>query len=200
MLDHDELPDDIEVEDAIKRLDRDFGPWRASLSAAQIAELRAYQGIGYWRINSILRESAEAAAFDEETLRKVDLSLEAIDSAIAAGRLDDTVRVYRGLRDAPSVLGVEDLDTLVGRPVGDRAYVSTSIDPEVADRIASPSQDGIVIEIRLEAGQAAAWLPLAGEKARRSEAELLLPRRTQVLVEGVARGAGTPMIRSTVVV
>src|SRR5690348_11754020 len=139
-----------DVAEMAKALDEDFAAWRKSLRASEIAELRSYQGIGYWRINSVLRDVNDAASFDSDALRRVDIAIEALDNVISRGHLARPVWAYRGFGNAHIVLGVGDLRDLLGKPIGDYGYVSTSIDPDVALRIAMPSADPMIVEMKLQ--------------------------------------------------
>jgi ADP-ribosyltransferase exoenzyme len=178
------------------QLDEDFSEWLASLRPSELAELRLYQGVGYLRVNGELRGTIPA---EGEALRRVLLSIEDIDSAIEKGRLMRDVCVYRGIRRALEVFGVASLDELVGQTARDPGYMSTTVDADVAVRMVLDGDDPAVIELRVGAGEHAAWLGLAGQRSRRGEAELLLRRRTGLLVDEIAALGDLPMIRATVV-
>ena len=102
--------------------------------------------------------------------------IEALDSAIAKGSLDEPTLVYRGFSgdSLPS-------DNLAGATVSDRAYLSTSVEASVARDFAGPN--GTVAEMRLPKGSQGLWL---GGKAALSgfgsEGEFLMGRNSRFRV------------------
>jgi hypothetical protein len=189
---------DEELRALASRLDRDCADWQRALSYLERAELRLYQGTGYLTINALLRDEVSAAAPDAERLARIETSIEVIDGAIAKGQLQSDLVVYRGLRDPDAVFGVS-LAALRDKIINEPAYTSTSLDPEVALRMTVTAPAPVLVELHLSAGQQAAWLALAGERRRRSEYELLLPRRLRIKISGVDVRGSVRLIRGTVV-
>jgi hypothetical protein len=182
-----------------RELDEDFAEWRRSLSYSEVAELRLYQRTGYLTTNPILRDEVSTADYDEGALSRIEMSIDAIDTAIAKGKLHSGLKVYRGLRDPQAVFGVADLAALNGQVINEPAFVSTSLDREVALRMTVTSPSPVLAQLHLDAGQAAAWLALAGDRHRRSEYEILLPRRLRIKIQGVDMHASIPSIQGSVV-
>jgi hypothetical protein len=51
-----------------RQLDGDFAEWHRALTFSEIAELRYYQGIGYLRVNPLLRDEIDPSEIDEGAL------------------------------------------------------------------------------------------------------------------------------------
>jgi ADP-ribosyltransferase exoenzyme len=192
-LDPDECPP---IAETVAQLDEDFTEWLARLRHSEVAELRLYQGVGYVRINGVLRDTVPA---EGEALRRVLLSIEGIDSAIMKGRLERPVCVYRGIRDSLAVFGVNSLEELLNEVARDPGYMSTTVDSTVALGMVEPRDGAAIVKLHVPAGQHAAWLPMAGQPSRRRELELLLARRSAFRVEEIATLGGLPMIRGAMV-
>jgi hypothetical protein len=186
------------VKNTARQLDSDFADWLRSLSHSEIAELKLYQGTGYLTINPLLRDEVSAASYDEAALFRWEGTIEAIDSAIAKGSLQSDLRVYRGLRDPEAVFGVADVSALANEVINEPAFLSTSLDAEVALRMTVTSPTPLLLQLDLRAGQTAAWLALAGDQRRRLEYELLLPRRLRIRIRSVNTGGGTPSLEGSV--
>jgi hypothetical protein len=185
-----------DLEELAKELDAHFQEWRDSLTPAEIAELKSYQGFGFERVNRILRKLDHPSALSEYAVRAADLAIEKLDSAIAKGSTPRDLTVYRGVVDAEKTFGVGVLPGLTpGDLYTDLGYLSTSLSREAAIRKAGTSPNAMLIAIDVDAGHPAAWLACVGKKVLRDEMELLLPRRTRLSFVDLSGGGKLPMIR-----
>lgn len=139
---------------AARELDEDFDAWAAGLLEDERAALSYYQFGGYEELNKALRAlgSPEPApedthfieSFSDEELDELMQRAEAIGRAIGKARLPDSVRVYRGFRDR-AFLKYFATDELVGRAFHDKAFVSSSIARERAERFVE-REKGFLLE------------------------------------------------------
>jgi hypothetical protein len=182
-----------------RQLDEDFAAWDKSLTHSERAELRNYQALGYLRVNPVLRDEIDPSVYDEQTRGRLELTIDALDTAISRGALRFCLTVYRGLRQPLDVFDVDHLGDLVGETFTDPAYVSTSLDLDVAAGMTASAPSTALLALLLQADQPAAWLSLAGDRRRRHELELLLPRGTSVSVEAVESDTSRSMIRAKVI-
>jgi hypothetical protein len=164
--------------------------------------LNAYQGNGYGNLNDALRSlggdatEAEIAAFmqtgpgggpggyspphaelvaEEVTALRADLDAAFADDSAVVTR---PFRVTRGSQGVAAFLP----ETLVpGTVIRDPGYLSTTTDPEVADRfILFGGDDAALFDITVPAGARA--LQVTGREAGDAEREALLPRGTELRV------------------
>lgn len=187
-----------ELEARALQLDQDFAAWRGSLTFAEVAELRLYQATGYLTTNPLLRDEVSVSAYDEQALARLERAIAVIDSAISKGSLLSELVVYRGLQDPRTVFGIEDIGSLAGQVFSEPAFSSTSLNPEVALGMTVTASHPVLVELQLAAKQPAAWLHLAGDRRRRREYELLLPRRLSITIHEVDETAAVPVIRGSV--
>lgn len=187
------------MRDLAKQLDDDFAEWSRGLTFTERAELKLYQATGYLKLNSLLRGEVAASQYSAEALEKIDVQLETIDGAIEKGSLMGDIRLYRGLRDWEQVFGVPDLESLVGHEFNEHGYFSSSIDPKVATGMTVMGVRPTLFVVDAPGGSEAAWLSLAGDRRRREEFEVLLPRRRRVKIEGVGAYGDVPTIEGRLI-
>jgi hypothetical protein len=147
-------------------------PWRRSLDATERAAIDAWRGPASFDIARGLRAGTIAA----EDAPIVD----ALDGALATARTPFALVVWRGIRDR-AALG----RLIPGEVVTDAAFVATATRKRAARGFAGGAR-GMVLEIRVPAGTAAAWLKGLGPAAFRDQPELLLARGTRFRVVSVA--------------
>lgn len=164
----------------LNRLNLEGAPdYLGSLSADELDALHAYEGSGYARINSYLRQGYTDAG-TEATQRLKD-RIRHIDAAMAkAPKLARPVTTWRGaeMSAAPEV----------GSIISDAAFVSTSTNTETADGFLRGIDKGrrFLLKIDSPAGTRAVWMPtIGGDHA--SELELLLPRGSRFEVVAIDR-------------
>lgn len=147
-------------------MDEEFDAWEQGLNTDESMAIRWYTGTGYEEINEALREG-----------RELELETKWIDSALkkSPGFKEDTV-VFRGLTGDPM------LDT--GDEFTDKGYISTSINPVVAEGFANQDAigGGVMFEINVPKGHPAAYVSDIGGNS--SEFETILPRDTQLRITG----------------
>lgn len=140
----------------------------APATADELSALEDYAGNEYLAINSHLR--GEFRTPDANVKR----SVRQLDSLISKSTISEPVRVYRGIAARVQ-------DVRVGEVFGDKGFVSTSMNADVARQFA----EGLLLRINVPAGTNAVHVP--GD-----ESELLLPRGSRFKVTGVRRVAGEP--------
>lgn len=104
--------------------------------------------------------------------------------------LPEPIRLYRGQRSINRVFGTE---TRIERILEAESFLSTTIYRAVAlEEFTSPPGPGgpVLLEIEVAAGTPGLWLPPAGEPTLAYQGELLLPRRTRIVVRGERQDAG----------
>jgi hypothetical protein len=184
---------DAELEALAKAVDTDFAQWVESLTPGEKAELRYYQGFGYDRINPALR-SLQRATTDPEALRKIDIAIEKIDSAISKGATARDLTVYRGVADSSLTLGSPIDSIALGSTFRDPAYLSTSLSPRAALVKAGTRPAPAVMQIDVPSGTPAAWFGTLGKKTYRAEYELLLSRESTIEVLDLGTCESLPML------
>lgn len=149
-----------------------YKAWGDGISAAHDSALGQYQG-GSSKLNRGLRGSEER--------RPLDIALtDRLDAALAATPpLKEPITVYRGMPlvfdEAKALLN----SWQVGGEYGDPGFLSTSLDKNTAWE--EFGVGGVTMELRLPAGQKAAYMQARQNSPSRfdHEQELLLPRDTR---------------------
>lgn len=126
----------------------------------------------YQEFQRVAREESDDALMVE----RADI----LDVLIERHRLAQRVLVYRGVRNAPKVFGLDTsaLSDLIGQTVPLSGYFATSVHRAVAasEFTRPPSGDGpALLEVEVPAGTPALWIPPLGDGA-------LAPRRATALV------------------
>jgi len=130
-----------------------------------------YSGNAFSGINATLRRKHRWESDDQREIART------MDRAIAdVPPLEESIIVYRGVSGA----ALEQMND-IGKVVQDDGFVSTSVSPGVA--LDFGSKDA-VLQILIPAGQRA--LPMGDLSLTKFEAEILLPRSTQMRVVGVS--------------
>ncbi len=151
-------------------------PHAALYTPEETDQIRRY--MSEYSINKRLRD--EQSLYSNERNQML-----ALDSAIAKSHLQRNVLLLRNVRSGAWLNSLEK-----GSEFTDRAYVSTTISSEQADR---PGFGGVRMEIRAKKGQnAAAVAPLHSDYA--VQREVLLPRGSRFRVLSVQRNGPRPKV------
>ena len=143
-------------------------PWAGSLTEAEGAAIADYKEAGGREINAALRGDLESPALRRKARRIAD--------AVARAQAPDDLALFRGVGGVEAArlasLAVDD----VWQPA---AFTSTTLDPDIAERLADSGQ---VITIRVRRGQAGvAYIhPFPGYRYRQYEA--LIQHGTKFIV------------------
>lgn len=156
------------------------------------AAIRRYQALDrtYELVATILRDPSSADRLTTAQLDLVDRIVRVLTNVTLRWSLPEPVRVYRGQRSLERVFGAGDRP---GRTIRPATFLSTTISRSVAlDEFTAPTGPGgpALFEIDVPAGTPALWLPPIGDPELAYQGELLLPRRTGLLVRGEREEAG----------
>lgn len=162
--------------------------WAAPLSAAELNDpdkmkeiVTDYYGdLGYKRLNSLLRSESGLEALNGDDMYAVSV----LDDLVAADSAQTPTKLYRGL----SAEWAADLD--VGVEIVDNAFVSTSLNPTVAEGFLNEAGKGpnaVIMEITAAPGTPAYFMSGVREydPAEGSEQEVILGRGTRIRVTDV---------------
>lgn len=165
--------------DAMAWIEQHFAGWTQDLTVVEREALVDYKGVGYRKLNHALRAEDLSEAQAEQ--------VRAIDLALARAPLPEAVVVYRAV--VATGLGYA-LDYLEGAQITDDAFLSTTLIVAIAENFLSDAdeEDAVLAEITVTAGTPVGPLDLVQSA---SEAELLLPRQTQLRVQKVMPARGT---------
>lgn len=125
-----------------------------------------YSGHQFQEINASLRGVEHKG---QQTIKadRIAAVVGHLDAALAKVRIQDPVVTYRGAAGRPDVMAMKPGDV-----IHDKAYVSTSIDKNVAHEFASNADNGVVFSITSPAGTKIGAIPSQFS----SEKEMLLGR------------------------
>lgn len=163
---------------------RSFSKWAGSLSDEEEQAVSTYTSAMYGPINRGLRDG-DLDKEDAETVKR-------LDGILSRGKVPEDMIVFRGISD-PEVLG--DLKGWQGKIFEDRAYVSTTLAPEIAERFA----DAALFRIRVPKGAKAGYIGAVFEEEDGGEQELLLPRGTKIKINGYGEKEGRVVIEAEVI-
>jgi hypothetical protein len=140
--------------------------------------LLEYRSTSYQDINNLLRHGF-TDDYDEDTVRGW---IGQIDQVMESSRLNADVTTMRGMIDASGIFGdaFEGDDDLTGYEWTEDAYVSTTVDSDIADHFG----EGMIMHITVPAGVEAVQLSRLSEPSFTDEAELLLRRGLKMRVTG----------------
>lgn len=156
---------------AVSYVQDDYGP----LTDEQIGAISEYQSQDMYReVNGALRRDEPLSAELADLRDQLDSVFE--DDRIY---LEEDVVVFRGA-------AIDTSEIKQGDVYQDKGYLSTSADPAVAVRFSST-----VVAITVPKGYPAAYLPALGMSG---EAELLLPRDTNIVIDEVKGSAVTARV------
>lgn len=164
----------------------------ASLTADEVEAVRRYQGRDrtYELVAAVLRNPKSSDDLTEEQADLVDRIVRLLSAATRRWRTPFSMPVYRGQRSLDQVFGA---GPRVGRTIQPTTFLSTSIYRDVAlEEFAAPPGPGgpALLELVVPAGTYGLWLPPIGDPELAYQGELLLSRRTRVLVRGEREEAG----------
>lgn len=165
--------------------------------------LSFYAADGYYHINDGLREDTVLGSPEGGTIR-------AIDEAMAKSKLTQDIIVHRGVKSL-AMFGPENRkrSDLTGLEFVERAYSSTTADPNVADEFFGEDVrgEGAILNIRVPAGVGAIQLselgptpPPDGYRPYEEEAEMLLDRGLTFRIVGDRVAGGRRHLDAEVVV
>lgn len=179
-------------EDLAARLTEDARAVTAAFTAEEVAAVRRYQGLDrtYALVAAVLRNPGTADDLTDEQADVVDTIVRVLSVATRRWRVSVPVKVFRGQRSLARVLGAE---PRVGRTIQPAMFLSTSISRDVAVRefAAPPGPGGAALfEVSVPAGTRGLWIPPIGDPELAYQGELLLPRRTRLVVRGEREEAG----------
>lgn len=156
------------------------GKWSKDLSAHESNAVNAYTSSLYGPINSLARSGKAPEGYDKKGLEQTQTHL---DSALGKAKLAEPVTVYRGIGDVKS-LGLSEAN-LKGAVIHDKACLSTSLTPGVAEKFAG--KGGAVLKITAPAGAHGASMAGLGMKHNAKEKEVLFARNSKLTVTGHSR-------------
>jgi len=179
-------------EDLAARLTEDARGVTEAFTAEEVAAIRRYQGLDrtYALVAEVLRNPGSADDLTDEQADVVDTIVRVLSAATRRWRVPVPVQVFRGQRSLARVFGAE---ARVGRTIQPAMFLSTSISRDVAvQEFAAPPGPGgaALFEVSVPAGTRGLWLPPIGDPALAYQGELLLPRRTRLLVRDEREEAG----------
>lgn len=151
--------------------------WAKGLSTKESGAVQGYSSSLYQEINGLHRHDKVSAGYDKASMRSISASM---DKALDRASLKEPTTVYRGVSSIKA-LGL-DPKSLVGGVIHDKAYLSTSLTPKIAERFTSKSKDGAVLRIKAPAGSKGA--SVAGLTNRKDEHEVLFHRGSKVRITG----------------
>ena len=146
-----------------------FSDWKAALGDDRELALEQYASSAYSQINHYLR--FKDFELDAGGVRRLQL----LDSALDSARMPESVTAYRGFY---SQWYIENFDRLTGTIVTDEAFVSTSLDPAIAENFSRAGFGSIFAEVRIPESAKAAYI----SHIYSNEAEILIARGTQFRV------------------
>ena len=154
--------------------------------------VESYAGIHYESINNYWRGSYKPPTGEGEVFVMEVTAV--VDHEIAMNKLSETTTLYRGISHGNLAANAE---KLVGRTIDSPAFVSTSIDRNIAEQFAR-GQSGSLFVITAPAGTSALSMNSIREFESK-EKEYLLPRNQKFRVDRVERQNGRPIIHATVI-
>ena len=145
-----------------------------------------------------LEEYQVSSAIMNNRLRAGDMKsdgykIKDIDQAIGKSKLPDNVLLFRGIdKEGFKALGIKsnseaDLKELVGKPLSDKAYMSTTADRAIMEKFVQSPAGGAGVGIIIKASKGANALPVSagnGQYGNR-ESEFILPRNATLKITGV---------------
>lgn len=170
------LAGDEALASAPHSIERDTG-----LSDDESRALRNYRSITYSGINRRLRSGNTDIndKADEAQQRAID----GIDSAMSASQLPQPVETYRGVFDEGNMFGGRLAGDMTGMEWREDAYMSTTVDLNVAEGFSDDGDGAVLMHITVPAGTGAVQLSSAsGGNTVHAEAELLLQRGLRLRV------------------
>lgn len=167
------------LDDAGKFGDKFYGEWLKSLSAEEKEAIRIYTGNDYTKINNYLRGIAgDLDGVDPKVV-------ENLNSALSKAKVPYNMTVYRGTDLFPfedlyelNWNGGIDCDTLIGKTVSDKAFMSTAILEN------SSFNKEVLWTINIPAGSNAAYI--ASLSKYPAEAELLFNSGQSMVIKEAA--------------
>lgn len=170
-------------------IDSHYGEWKNNLSPAQEKAMRFYQSPGFALMNGQLRgldpkDIKADVSFNEADLARARKASKDLASAIRkAPPLEEPMTVYRGF--SADQFG----DLSPGMELKDKAFVSTSLTPDVAavGRATRPATAEIV-------------LPKGAKAAAGSSRELVLPPGSKFRVVETSTRKGIPHVKLELVI
>lgn len=175
-----------------KRLAESARTVTASLTEEEVEAVRRYQGRDrtYELVAAVLRNPRSSDDLTEEQADLVDRIVRVLSAATRRWRTPASMPVYRGQRSLDQVFGA---GPRVGRTIQPATFLSTSIFRDVAlEEFAAPPGPGgpALFEVVVPGGTQGLWLPPIGDPELGYQGELLLPRRTRLLVRAEREEAG----------
>jgi hypothetical protein len=182
-------------------LDGHFAGALGTLTAREHAALAAYQGTDrlYDRINGLLR-GGPVSSDPGEAGRLADL-IDNLYSAIGKGDVPDGITVWRGLRDRTRLFGTDPDEPLVGAEIVLDGFTSVSVYEHVArGGFLSPGGPPALLQLQLQPGLHAAWMPTSGDPDMAWQGELLLASPVTMTVEDRDWEPATTTTRETLII
>lgn len=162
-----------------------YSKWAGGLSEQHEAAVQAYTGTEYMAVNDHLRGFGD----DEEAARLV----KHLDAAIKkAPPAPDDLVVYRGV----ARLDDAELDFKVGQTFTDKAYMSTSMNRDVAQGFLDGDKTAL-LEIKVPKGTRGAYVDMVSDHD--NEQEFLLPRATKLKIVAIKGKGSKAVIQAEVV-
>jgi pyruvate/2-oxoglutarate dehydrogenase complex dihydrolipoamide acyltransferase (E2) component len=148
----------------------------------EITALRRYKGAGYRDINGYLRGGpATGTAADD---------VRYLDTALNRAKLQQDVRVYRGVKFEGQRVPPSFANLRVGSVMQDPSYLSTTTTDYVATGFAKNRKGNYLLDIRVPKGSRGLYIDPITNKKNLKEDEILLPRGSKLMVRELIQEAG----------
>jgi hypothetical protein len=170
----------------LKWVKETFKDWDSGLSELERSAFSKYQSEVYTEWNETLRKNKKFSAVDQKKVQRVD-------EGIARNPLPQDLVVYRGMNHASII---KDFDHLAGTIVQDKAFVSTTLDPDVAERFAKggKASQEVIWKITLPKGTPVA--PMDMIYSGIGESEILLGRDSKIQITKTSKINGKRLIEA----
>jgi hypothetical protein len=162
-----------------------------SFSKAQVTSLKNYTSEtdppNYSDVNGMLR--GKPGDYPETEPADVQKAVDALDAAMKVQSLGENAQLFRGLsgKTAAALYAKykDNPNKAVGKAVTDKGFVSTTIDPKVADDWAvSWSTKGTAVILSIKAPKETHGVYVESISKSRGEKEFILPRDTKMSITG----------------
>jgi hypothetical protein len=171
-----------------------YEAWNGGLSKAERDQLELYKQDGYEWINSALRGD-RSVLFDDDYPDVNDLrtARRNIDKAIDSHfGLNDEVTLWRGGSHPDITAALDagrDLDDLAGMIIEDKAYMSTSVNPNSADDFVKwAGKDAVKFEIQAPRGTKGVFIDYMDPSMKEFEYLLARGSKMEILEGGMVDG------------
>ncbi len=187
--------------------DANEAAWASGLTAAEKAAIKVYRKPkDYYAMNHLARFGKLPSPNKSTlTLAQVQKAVDDLDTALGKGKLSEDVTAWRATTLHPDHVKAFKDGKLAGQDGGDRAFVSTTLNPKYAekfykDRVAQ-GQDVYLVEYRLPKGMRGAYIDQSLKGSGWTEFEYLVPRGAKWrYTDAYTDAAGVKRVRAELIV